>query len=309
LAGVCPSNPGPAANASSSGTCWWTCGHCSRSTDVITCADKFTWGSSFDDGPSFYTPNLLEYLNQQSITTTFFVVGSRAISFPNILQTEYMLGHQIAVHTWSHPFLTTQSTPQVIAELGWTKKIIKDVTGITPIFFRPPFGDIDDRVRAIARAMDLTPIIWTSNPSWDYTFDTNDFNIPGGLVSTSQVLANFQSILNNATTIDTGFIVLEHDLFEQTVQLATGYVIPDALAFTPSLKLMPVIECLNHPLTDAYLETNNNNTNPLPDSPSGASGTSQPTGGAAQSGGAVVHSPKLISVLLAGVAAGVLTCF
>jgi hypothetical protein len=141
--GGCPSNPGPAANASSSGTCWWTCGHCSRSTDVITCANKLTWGSSFDDGPSFYTPNLLEYLNQQSITTTFFVVGSRAISFPNILQTEYMLGHQIAVHTWSHPFLTTQSTPQVIAELGWTKKIIKDVTGITPIFFRPPFGDIE----------------------------------------------------------------------------------------------------------------------------------------------------------------------
>jgi hypothetical protein len=123
----------------------------------------------------------------------------------------------------------------------------------------------------------------------------------------------FQSILNNATTIDTGFIVLEHDLFEQTVQLATGYVIPDALAFKPSLKLMPVIECLNQPLADAYLETNNNDTNPLPDSSSGASGvvtgTSQPTGGAAQSGGAVVYSPKLISVLLAGVAAGALTCF
>jgi hypothetical protein len=26
---------------------------------------------------------------------------------------------------------------------------------------RPPYGDIDDRVRAIAMAMDLTPVIWT----------------------------------------------------------------------------------------------------------------------------------------------------
>jgi hypothetical protein len=26
---------------------------------------------------------------------------------------------------------------------------------------RTPYGDIDDRVRAIAMAMDLTPIIWT----------------------------------------------------------------------------------------------------------------------------------------------------
>src|SRR6201999_813087 len=96
-----------------------------------------------DDGPSFYTPNLLAYLNQQNILTTFFVVGSRAISFPATLQTEYMLGHQIAVHTWSHPFLTTQSNEQIIAEFGWTKQIIKDVTGVTPIFFRPPFGDIE----------------------------------------------------------------------------------------------------------------------------------------------------------------------
>jgi len=261
----------------------------------------------------------LEYLNQQNIHTTFFVVGSRAISYPATLQTEYMSGHQIAVHTWSHPYLTTQSTDQVIAEFGWTKKIIKDVTGVTPIFFRPPFGDIDDRVRAIARAMNLIPIIWTSNPSWDYTFDTNDFNIPGGLVSTSQVLANFQAILNNATSIDTGFIVLEHDLFEQTVQLATGYVIPDALAFQPKLSLMPVVECLNQPLNDAYLETNNNQTNPLPTSPSGASGVAtlsagasgaiQPTGGAAQSGGAIEHGPKLMGVVLAGVVAGGLLCF
>jgi peptidoglycan/xylan/chitin deacetylase (PgdA/CDA1 family) len=40
-----------------------------------------------------------------------------------------MLGHQLSVHTWSHPSLTTLTNEQVIAELGWTAKIIKDVTG------------------------------------------------------------------------------------------------------------------------------------------------------------------------------------
>jgi peptidoglycan/xylan/chitin deacetylase (PgdA/CDA1 family) len=46
-----------------------------------------------------------------------------------------MLGHQLSVHTWSHPSLTTLTTEQVIAELGWTAKIIKAVTGSVLIKF------------------------------------------------------------------------------------------------------------------------------------------------------------------------------
>jgi hypothetical protein len=60
-----------------------------------------------------------------------------------------------------------------------------------------------------------------------------------------------------------GFIVLEHDLFEQTVELATGYILPDALARTnPKLDIMPISQCLGLPLTDAYVETNDNKTHP-----------------------------------------------
>lgn len=64
--------------------------------------------------------------------------------------------------------------------------------------------------------------------------------------------------------MDTGFIVLEHDLFAQTVDLATGYILPAGLANDPKLNIKPVISCLNKPLSDAYLETNDNATNPLP---------------------------------------------
>ena len=68
--------------------------------------------------------------------------------------------------------------------------------------------------------------------------------------------------MGNASTIDTGFIVLEHDLFAQTVDLATGYILPQALARNPPLKIMPIISCLNKPMADAYIETNDNTTNP-----------------------------------------------
>ena len=171
--GGCPANPDAVADAS---RCWWTCGGCTRDTDIVSCPDKLTWGLTYDDGPAPYTPNLLQYLDQHNLTTTFFVVGSRAISYPALLQQEYMSGHQLAVHTWSHPAMTTVSTEGLIAELGWTKKVIKDITGVTPLYFRPPYGDIDDRVRAIIKAMGLIPVIWT-RISPTATFDT------GGLYS------------------------------------------------------------------------------------------------------------------------------
>ena len=81
-------------------------------------------------------------------------------------------------------------------------------------------------------------------------------------MSSTQVLNNWENIIGNATTIDTGFIVLEHDLFQQSVEVATGYILPQALAHQPPFKLQPVVECLNLNLADAYIETNDNTTNP-----------------------------------------------
>jgi len=98
---------------------------------------------TYDDGPAFYTTQLLDYLDLVNLKSTFFVVGSRAISFPSILQSEYLKEHQLAVHTWSHPPLTTLSNEQIVAELAWSKYIIKTVLGVTPNIMRPPFGDIE----------------------------------------------------------------------------------------------------------------------------------------------------------------------
>ena len=126
--------------------------------------------------------------------------------------------------------------------------------------------------------MGLTPILWT-RISPLATFDTDgtfggkniltlwlisyksDFNINGGITTVGQVLTNWEEILGNASTIDTGFIVLEHDLFQQAVDIATGYILPDALA-AKKFQIEPVITCLNKPLADAYIETNDNKTNP-----------------------------------------------
>lgn len=278
-----PTNLGGCSNntaaAKDSSRCWWTCGGCERDYDVTTCPTKNSWGLTYDDGPSPYTTDLLAYLDQQDIKGTFFAVGSRVISRPALVQAEYLQGHQIAVHTWSHPYMTTKSNEEIIAELGWTKKVIQDVLGVTPIYWRAPYGDIDDRVRAIGMAMNLYPVMWT-RLSATQTFDTlgasraysgdhptdhpSDYDLASGMANPVQVLNSWDAIMNNSTKIDTGFIVLEHDLFQQTVDIAVGYILPEALAHQPKYNITPVTTCLGMPMSNSYLETNDNSTNKLP---------------------------------------------
>jgi peptidoglycan/xylan/chitin deacetylase (PgdA/CDA1 family) len=259
--GSCASDAGSAADAVNRG--WWTCGGPTRDTDIVACPDKYTWGVSFDDGPSLYTPVLLDYLKKKKIGATFFVVGSRVYERPAILIDEYMSGHEISVHTWSHRPLTSLTNEQIVAELGWTRKVIKTVLGVTPTTMRPPYGDIDDRVRAISLAMGMIPVLWSSTPSGT-KFDTADWRVAGGGVNGTTSFDTFQQILNAASTLNTGFIVLEHDLFEITVDLAAGYFLDTAQNHNPKFNLQPVGQCMKIPATNLYLESNQNKTFPAP---------------------------------------------
>lgn len=109
---------------------------------------------------------------------------------------------------------------------------------------------LDDRVRAISLAMGMVPILWTTSPS-GHKFDTNDWRVAGGVVNGTYSFSTFETILDDASTLDTGlvlvpfllicarscyasrFIVLEHDLFEITVDLAVGYTLDAALNHNP----------------------------------------------------------------------------
>lgn len=117
-----------------------------------------------------------------------------------------MLGHEIAGHSWSHPQLTTLTNEQIVAELGWTRKLIKDVTGITTLTYRPPQGDIDNRVRAIGLQMNLTPVMWSGvTGAPDLLFDSQDFNAQAMLLTPAAAYGNWSQFLTtNLPKMDTG---------------------------------------------------------------------------------------------------------
>lgn len=177
---------------------------------------------------------------------------------------------------------------------------------------RPPYGDIDDRVRAISLQMGLRPIIWTSVNGSSY--DTFDWQVAGGIVNADTVVAKFDQIIDHANSLNTGFIVLEHDLYQQSTSLAIDYVLPYALAKTPKLTLEPIYQCLGQSLADVYIETAPNNTasavpstvvqgsqatNGVSNAGSGSKGSS----GSSSDGGSGAASSQMVISAFAAVAA------
>ena len=60
---------------------------------------------SFDDGPSANTPQILDILAAHNIPATFFVLGRNAEHRPDLVQRIHDEGHEIGIHTYSHPNL------------------------------------------------------------------------------------------------------------------------------------------------------------------------------------------------------------
>ncbi|KAI8906462.1 hypothetical protein EDD86DRAFT_193260 [Gorgonomyces haynaldii] len=192
------------------GSCNWSCSQCVRPGDIVQCQSQNQWAITYDDGPTNATIPILDYLQQHNARVTFCVIGSRVKEFPQILLRAYQEGHQICVHSWSHRAMTTQTTEQLVAELEWTRLIVEQVTGQSPKYFRPPFGDYaDDRVRAVANAMGMTAIIWN--------FDSSDFNLAynNSALPPNEIETRVQAALA-ITNRTSGIISLQHDINTNT---------------------------------------------------------------------------------------------
>lgn len=66
-----------------------------------------------------------------------FYIGSNVLAWPYGALRGVKDGHHIAGHTWSHKLMTTLTNQEVLAELYYSTKAIKYVTGLTPLYWRP----------------------------------------------------------------------------------------------------------------------------------------------------------------------------
>ncbi|KAF9111155.1 chitin deacetylase [Mortierella sp. AM989] len=232
----------PPMNELDRSACWWSCAGCVAPDDIVTCPSQTAWGLTYDDGPSLATKDMVQYLNSQGLTATFFIVGSRVLEHADILKDQVAQGHHIGMHTWSHAGLTTLTNQEIVAEIKWTEKIIRDTTGLTMKYVRPPYGDTDNRVREILRQMGYTTVIWSKG------WDTNDWRMLQGQIQEWEIVQNFTTALSNRTAIKSasgapgGPITLEHDLTNATIALSKKLM---PMAQTNGLKPMSIAHCLD----------------------------------------------------------------
>ncbi|KAF9181232.1 chitin deacetylase [Haplosporangium sp. Z 11] len=218
--------------------CWWTCSGCVAKDDIEICPREKAWGLTYDDGPSPDTPRLLKKLKQANVTSTFFVVGSRVLEYPETLLQEVKDGHHIGLHTWSHAGMTSLTNEQVVAEIKWAEKAVFDVTGLKTKYWRPPYGDVDNRVREIARQLGYVTVIWTKE------WDSNDWQIPDKTITNKEVFRNFKWALSTVPKLKGGVITLEHDLYSQTVNVAGTLL---NMGMKKGLEPMDIARCVDDP--------------------------------------------------------------
>ena len=76
-------------------------------------SDKKVAYLTFDDGPSKnITPLILDALREQDVKATFFVLGSRVKSNPDLIKREYNEGHYIANHGYTHEYSKIYSSEE-----------------------------------------------------------------------------------------------------------------------------------------------------------------------------------------------------
>lgn len=145
---------------------------------------------TFDDGPSKYTEELVELLNEYNVKSTFFVVGNNCKIYPEALSAIYDSGHEIAIHGNTHTSFTKLDLDEVKQEILDTTEYIESFQIVVSNLIRPPYGSLNDNLK---QNINSPFILWNIDTEDWKTKDNNSIK---------------NEILNN---IEPGSIILMHD--------------------------------------------------------------------------------------------------
>ncbi|WP_395759184.1 glycosyltransferase [Streptomyces althioticus] len=156
---------------------------------------------TFDDGPDpTWTPKVLDVLKKHDAHAVFFVTGTMASRYPDLVQRMVDEGHEVGLHTFNHPDLSLQSKKRIDWELSQNQLALTGAAGIRTSLFRPPYSSHAD-------AMD--------NESWpvtEYIGSRGYLTVVNNTDSEDWKRPGVDEIIRRATPKNgEGAIVLMHD--------------------------------------------------------------------------------------------------
>jgi peptidoglycan-N-acetylglucosamine deacetylase len=186
---------------------------------------------TFDDGPvAERTERVLEILEKHEVKATFFCIGKNVKEHPELAKQIHNKSHLIGNHSYYHGTLfNLQSTKKMKAELVDTNQIIKQTIGLSPRFFRPPYGITNPMLANAMNELNFVTMGWSVR-----SFDT--------IAKEKKKL--FTRIIKN---LKAGDIILLHDRCEITIE-----VLPELLTYIKSVGLK--VESLDKLLNEKAYE-------------------------------------------------------
>lgn len=150
---------------------------------------------TFDDGPDeVFTPQVLDILKKNDVKATFFLVGENLKQNKEIVKRQFEEGHEIGNHTYTHINVAKSGYDKVYEEITKTQEEIKEITGVEPKLFRPPYRAMSRHMCDIVKNKNMNIILWSN-------LDPRDWSNPG-----------VYSIVNTIESkVGNGNIILLHD--------------------------------------------------------------------------------------------------
>lgn len=148
---------------------------------------------TFDDGPSPYTPAILDVLRREHVPATFCMVGDEARRYPAYARMVVRDGHQLCNHSRDHADLARVSASAARHEVTAGEREIRDAAGVAPRLFRFPYGSENRTARTAVDGYGLHPLRWDVDP--------RDWTRPAASTITGRILAQVRP----------GAVVLMHD--------------------------------------------------------------------------------------------------
>jgi len=117
---------------------------------------------TFDDGPSpVTTPRILDRLDELGLRATFFCLGLEVDRHPDLVAEIAHRGHGVATHGYAHERHLARTPRWIEADLMRSLSAL-DRVGVSPRWFRPPYGQTTLATMTAARRHHLELVLWSA---------------------------------------------------------------------------------------------------------------------------------------------------
>lgn len=110
------------------------------------------------------TARILDELDRYNVRSTFFMTGTWVRKNPDLAREILIRGHEIGQHSYSHNHLVELSDEKLAQEFDLMEEALQEELNQLTFLFRPPYGEIDQRVFDTATQRGYVSILWSIDP-------------------------------------------------------------------------------------------------------------------------------------------------